>query len=300
MDNMKIIHKVLASTCHRIDHRKRFETVGHYRHRPAFLVRNGEDYLHDSMVSCAGVHDWLINSFCEAKPRGLSHNMGMSYRRVPFVVGEFYHCYTRGIDKRVTFNDIGDHERFLQALYVCNDVREFKRDALSNFFHDAILRLERDVPLVSIVAYCLMPNHYHLILYEISENGISRFMQKLGTLYTMYFNAKNERIGSLFVSPFRSKHIDSDEYLKQVIQYVHLNSAELYEPGWKDGIVRDMPLLKKELATYRFSSFPEYAGVRRPEHSILDWGLVNDVYEKIPRLDAVVGEAAEYYRGLRW
>lgn len=224
----------------------------------------------------------------------------MAYRRVPFSVEEFYHCYTRGIDGRATFQDQRDYERFLQALYVCNSAREIRRDSLNNFSHNAILQVERDTPLVSIVAYCLMPNHYHLVLQEIVEGGIVRFMQKVGTLYTMYFNAKNERIGSLFVGPFRSKHIHDDGYLKRVIPYVHLNPAELFEQEWKNGVVTNMPLLRKNIAEYRFSSLPDYIGAIRPESSILDWGTIVDIHEQLPALYSVVGDAAAYYRSLRW
>ena len=200
----------------------------------------------------------------------------MAYRRTPLALGETYHCYSRGIDRRITFQDEADYERFLQALYICNDVASFSQKHLSEIDYRTVLNLDRGKPLVSIIAYCLMPNHYHLVLREVTEGGITRFMHKVGTMYTMYFNAKNERIGGLFVKPFRSKHIDDDSYLQRLVPYVHLNPAELFEPGWKDGRVVDRPGLSTKLKNYRYSSLPEYDGSQRLESRILDGPVIGN------------------------
>jgi len=244
----------------------------------------------------------MCTSHREASPSGeiACKICTMAYRRSPFAVGEFFHCYTRGVDKRITFQDNHDYERFLQALYVCNDTSSFDRDSVSDFFHHSILKLDRGVQIVSVVAYCLMPNHYHLVLRENVEGGIVRFMQKVGTMYTMYFNGKNDRIGGLFVGPFRSKHIDSDSYLRKVISYTHLNPAEIFEPGWKDGKVQDLTTLELQLRSYRFSSLQDYYGIIRPERSIIDMNVVRELNDHIPPLHNVILDAAEYYGGLRW
>mgnify|MGYP003394201457 CR=1 FL=1 len=206
----------------------------------------------------------------------------MAYRQVSFAVGEYFHCYTRGIDKRVTFQDEQDYARFIQCLYVCNDVRPFRRDALISHVHTSLLRIERHPPLVAILASRLMPT------------------RKLGTAYTMYFNAKNERIGGLFVRPFRAKHIDDDAYIKQVIQYVHLNPAELYEPEWKKGVIKNMRSLKQNLGTYPYSSFQDFNGAQRAERSILDQMTIQSLYDNIPSLSESIEGAADYYAHLRW
>ena len=152
----------------------------------------------------------------------------MGYRRVPFAVDEWYHCFTRGIDKRTTFEDEDDAARFTELLCLANDTKPIERSNFAHTSHQAILEIPRHQTIVSIGAYYLMGNHYHLLLQEKSEGGISKFMQKVGTGYTMYFNEKNDRIGSLFVGPFRSKHIAQDAYLRRVTQYIHLNPAELF------------------------------------------------------------------------
>lgn len=143
-----------------------------------------------------------------------------------------------------------------------------------------------------------MNNHYHLLLREIAENGISRFMQKVGTGYSMYFNAKNQRIGNVFVKPFRSKHIVDDIYLRHVLQYIHLNPAEIFEPGWKKGIVADMRSLERQLAEYPFSSLVDYHGSTRPELAVLDFAAFDLLSDGLPKLSRVLKGAADYYASI--
>ncbi len=224
----------------------------------------------------------------------------MAYRCNPFAVDEYYHCYSRGIDKRTTFEDEDDYARFIQILYACNDDTPCQRHLLGRNDTAGILHQLRSNPLVSVIAYCLMPNHFHLVLKETRENGISTFMQKLGTAYTMYFNTKQHRIGGLFTRPFRAKHIDNDVYLKHVVQYVHLNPAELFEPGWKRGEVTDMKSLYQSLIAYPYSSLRDYEGTIRPYREILDWKEIDAVYDNLPPLINTLHEAATYYSQLKW
>src|SRR3954464_6221238 len=114
----------------------------------------------------------------------------MTRRRVAFGVGEWYHCYNRGIEKRITFDDERDYRRFLELLYLANDELPLRRDEIGLRKFEEILTLPRGKKLVSIGAFCLMPNHFHLVLKETSEGGITAFMRKLGTAYTLYFNSK--------------------------------------------------------------------------------------------------------------
>ena len=87
---------------------------------------------------------------------------------------------------------------------------------------------------VELYAYCLMGNHFHLLLYELVFGGISRFMQRLSTAYSMYFNLKNERTGILFEGRFHGRHVDNDTYLKYIYSYIHLNPVQHVEPEWKE------------------------------------------------------------------
>jgi REP element-mobilizing transposase RayT len=134
-----------------------------------------------------------------------------------FSIDEYYHCYNRGVDKRIVFNDAQDFNYFIKSLTVYNSHLSLGK-----------LRLYSSLPpkdgLVDVVAYCLLPNHFHLILKERSEKGISNFMKKVGTGYSMYFNKKYKRSGALFQGVFKSKFIKSDQDLRQLIAYVSNNN----------------------------------------------------------------------------
>lgn len=217
--------------------------------------------------------------------------------RAPFGIGEWYHCYTRGVDKRKTFQTTSDYHRFMQLLYLANTSSVIHRSDIRKR-GDEIYAVQRAAPLVSIAAFCIMPNHFHLLLQEINEGGIAKFMQKVGTSYAMYFNIKNARVGNLFIKPFRSKHVNDDEYLQHLARYIHLNPAELFEPRWKEGRVQNMSLLEKQLLEYRYSSLMDHAGHQRAARAILDQNTVDVLREDTRPLREVLDDAAEYYRTL--
>ena len=221
----------------------------------------------------------------------------MAYRQVEFADGEWYHCFTRSIDRQTVFKISSDYNRFLQSLYLCNGNRKTLRGTLNNPSHEHLLALPRGEPLVSVGAYCLMPNHFHLLLRQTAQGGISTFMQKLGTSFSMYYNARYEHIGNVFIKPFRAKHVGKDDYFQRVAAYIHLNPVELFETGWKEGVVRDMRSLSQKLDAYRFSSLPDYLGTKRPENSIIDPSTAA-LFEAPISLDGLIGEAAAYYREL--
>jgi putative transposase len=107
-----------------------------------------------------------------------------------------------------------------------------------------------------------MPNHFHLILRQLQENGIAQFMQKLGTGYTMYFNKKNKRSGSLFQGTFKAIQIEHDEYLTHLSRYIHINPVELIESMWKENGIQNWDKTNEFLENYRWSSYLDYIGVK--------------------------------------
>src|SRR3989344_8657918 len=113
----------------------------------------------------------------------------MSLRKTPLVTGEYYHIYNRGNSKQTIFHDKNDYYRFIKTLFLSNGEISFKVFLAGK----EVFGFDRGNPLVSIGAYCLMPNHFHLLLTQIEEDGISKFMQKLSTGYSMYYNKKYER-----------------------------------------------------------------------------------------------------------
>ncbi|MEI7513021.1 MAG: hypothetical protein WCJ74_00165 [bacterium] len=199
-------------------------------------------------------------------------------RNLDFALGEYFHGYNRGVDKRIIFLDKQDHERFVKLLYICNSKKQFEYDQVflkgqSVEFKD----IERGDGLVAIGAWCLMPNHFHLLLKETLEirpqngfSGISIFMHKLSTAYTSYFNKKYFRTGSLFEGRFKAKHLDTDEYLKYQYTYIHLNPIGIIDKGWKKKEITNKEKAKKFLKEYKYSSYKDYTGEEREEGVILN------------------------------
>ncbi|MBI5742859.1 MAG: transposase [Candidatus Niyogibacteria bacterium] len=145
-------------------------------------------------------------------------------RNTDFAVGEHYHIFNRGVDKRDIFSDRYDLERFFESMLAFNSVKpigsiyENSRD--KNKFGNSVPKSDK---LVNFVCYCLNPNHYHFILEPLVENGVAKFMHKLGLGYTNYFNEKYKRTGSLFQGKYKAIHIDSNEYLLYLSAYINLN-----------------------------------------------------------------------------
>lgn len=187
-------------------------------------------------------------------------NVTMVTRTVSFALGEYYHIYNRGVEKRSLFLDAQDHASFLQRMYILNDVDPISiRDIKKN--KEDIYAQERHEPLVSIGAYCLMPNHFHILLTPRIEGGVSTYMNKLGTSYTMYFNTRYERSGRLYEGSYKAKFIDTDQYLKYLFAYIHLNPQKLAPQGTDPATF---------LAQYAYSSLPDHLGKsRRRQSSIL-------------------------------
>lgn len=168
-------------------------------------------------------------------------------RKQPIITGECYHVYNRGVDKRDIFSDRIDVRRFVESINEFNQIdiigslinlRKFKN------IKKGPKALSGGEPLVAIVAYCLNPNHFHFVLKQLEDGGISKFMQKLQGGYTSYFNVKNSRSGSLFQGTFKAQHMGSENYFNKILGYVNKN----YQ-------VHNIPDDKKELV---FASDYEY------------------------------------------
>lgn len=199
-------------------------------------------------------------------------------RKCEFVPSEYYHIYSRGNDKREIFLDHSDYFRFLLLLFAANHRQPVH---LSNWQGEALpmsLIWSKDYGerLVDIGVYCLMPNHFHILIREKDDESnkakpsIAIFIQKLLTGYSMYFNKKHGRTGKLFEGPFKATHVDNDRYLKYLFAYIHLNPVKTIDPtGWERHLIRDPETAKVFLAHYEYSSYPFYFGRRRPSDSIL-------------------------------
>jgi len=191
-------------------------------------------------------------------------------RATKFAPKEFYHLYNRGTEKRDIFMSSQDYERFLALMYFCNQSDGSSR--IQGKTLSELIRLKQENnngQLVDISSYCLMPNHFHILAREKQEGGISKFMQKIMTGYTMYFNKKHERTGALFQGKFKATHVNDDRYLSYLISYIHLNPIKLIEPEWKEIGINNLKQAEKYLDTYRYSSYHDFLGRKRTESAIL-------------------------------
>ena len=223
----------------------------------------------------------------------------MGTRNITFAPDEWYHIYTRGVDKRPIFLEDRDAERFLMLLYAANSTKSIQISNLGGSKGPTlavVLQQKRAHALVDIGAYCLMRNHPHLVLREKMYGGISAFMQKIGTGYTMYFNKKYERTGALFSSRFKARHVVSDQYFLRLINYIHANPAELFERRWKEGKIKNEKLLRKKLLSYRFSSLPDYQKIKRPEAAVINIDAVITSIEDRPSLSSLLEDARIFNR----
>lgn len=169
----------------------------------------------------------------------------MPYRITPLINGQVYHIFNRGVEKRNVFTNRREYAHFLEAA------KYYRQASPRVRFSKADNDREGNLPdnkLVEVVAYCLMPNHFHFLLKQTDNNGISTFMRKLINSYTRYFNTRNDRIGSLFQGPFKAIRIESDEQLVHVTRYIHLNPL--------------VGSLAKDLRSYGWSSYLTYVGLK--------------------------------------
>lgn len=170
-------------------------------------------------------------------------------RKTQFSQDNYYHIYNRGVDKRSIFQSKEDLFRFMECIKQFNVVEPVGGIYKFSQIKDANRRSSTS-PIVRFVAYCLNQNHYHFILEPLIENGIQKFMHKLSTGYTKYFNEKYERSGALFQGRYKSIHIETNTYLLHLSVYVNLNNK--LHTG----------LNEEWLESLNFSSFSQYEGIR--------------------------------------
>lgn len=178
-------------------------------------------------------------------------------------MAEMRHVLNRGVDKRKIFMDDKDHYRFIHDLFEFNDEAPvnnnlYKYNVIARRYIEN-KRKPRKL-LVKILAFCLMPNHYHLLLEEKAEKGISRFMKKLNMGYARYFNEKQERAGALFEGRYKSIKIENQAHFIHLPYYIHLNSLDMFAPEWREGKLKDYKGSVKFLDSYRWSSHLDYLG----------------------------------------
>lgn len=186
-------------------------------------------------------------------------------RKTSFTEGEFYHIYNRGVEKRNVFLDKEDYGRFMQSMEEFNTLKPIGSIYEHSFVKPKLGSFASKLPsLVSFVAFCVNPNHYHFIIRQESGRGVEKFMQRLGTGYTKYFNNKYKRSGVLFQGIFKAVHVDSNNYLLHLSAYVNLNNhvhrlgSEASKSSWGEYTQKKGGICKKTLILDQFNNTAEY------------------------------------------
>jgi putative transposase len=201
-------------------------------------------------------------------------------RDAPFIDGETYHVYNRGAHKQIIFKRNEDYQRFMLLLHVANtDEPVNLRNTLRLYKGQALARIyEEEKPtksLVDLYAYSLMPNHFHLVLKQKSENGLTLFARKVLTAYSMYFNMVYKHSGILSQGAFKSHHINNESYFRYIFSYVHLNPLSLMFPKWEEKGIENLASAREFLPSSH-SSFYDYSVGMRPERSIINYETAPD------------------------
>lgn len=176
---------------------------------------------------------------------------------------ELYHVLNRGVDRRLIFMDDGDRARFVHDLWEFND----SAPSINNFRwaggrSENILPSEDYEPIVAIHGWCIMPNHYHLLLSELTEGGLTLFIRKLNVGYAKFFNEKYERQGTLLQGRTKRVLISREAHFLYILHYIHLNPLDLspHERNWRDGSITNSANAITRLSKYRWSSYLDYIG----------------------------------------
>lgn len=176
-------------------------------------------------------------------------------RTVQFSLGELYHVYNRGVDKRSIFKDSRDFKRFVLCLRMLNQEETIKS------FH-LLLKEEKEVlrkchtfkkPLVRFHTYCINQNHFHFLLEPLQEGGVQKFMHRVGTSYTKYFNERHKRTGSLFQGTYKAVHVDTHAYFMHISSYITWNNN--IHPGLNKKWLEEMNYSARgEITNYKTSN----------------------------------------------
>ena len=207
---------------------------------------------------------------------------------------EIYHILNRGVDKRIIFLDEQDYFRFVHDLFEFND-----QELINTTFH-IFKKTENNVIglrnikkprklLVSIHAFCLIPNHYHLLLSPCVDNGIPKFMHKLNKGYSRYFNIKHERKGTLFEGKYKSILVAEEPHFYYLPYYIHFNPLDLKFPEWREKKLKNYKGAVDFLNNYRWSSHLDYCGIKNFP-SITNREFLSDVFEGNEKYKSSVGK----------
>ena len=204
----------------------------------------------------------------------------MPCRKEQFANDGIYHIILRGLEDNLIFKDMNDYYRGIFSIYEFNNAkrieirkrREERKREKANGVPDSAIDDKRE-KLTEVLLFCFMPNHIHLLLKQLNDGGIVKFMNKLGSGYAGYFNRKYKRKGYVFQNRFRSVYIRDDKQFQTIFRYIHANPVSLIEPGWKEDGIENAKKVNKFLIKYKWSSLQDYVGIKNFP-SVTDRGFV--------------------------
>jgi len=197
----------------------------------------------------------------------------MPIRKIIITPGEYYHLCNRSNDKQNIFIEDRDWIRFLFIILYFQSTENFNNLSrlITHFVKHRVFNIPRDKTEkiiknrdVELIIFCLMPNHFHLLVRQLKEKGVSRYMQRVQNAYAKYFNAKYKKSGHLFQGPFRIAHVKNNEQMLYLSAYIHRNCRELKH--WQN----------KE-CQYPWSSFQDYCGKNR-WGKLLEHNIISDQF----------------------
>lgn len=206
-------------------------------------------------------------------------------RKENFAPDEFYHIYNRTLFNIPVFKNRKNCERLMQALLLANSTHssqafQFLRNNENATIEDALEIAKNGEKFVDVICYTIMPNHYHLLLKERQENGITGFVHKCNISVAKYINTKMERRGPLFESLFKSKHISSNKYLLHLSLYIHLNPLDIISgKEWREGKLQNWTMAKKKLLAYPWSSLKSFLENKKDDLIISGTEIITDQFD---------------------
>ncbi len=214
----------------------------------------------------------------------------MPARAVPLVNNQFYHVYNRGINKQQIFRGIKDYQRAIELInfyqYLNPPLRYSKYQLLSIDRKQEFWKILTKKPkIVSINSYCLMPNHFHLLVKQKADGGISKYLSNLQNSYTKYFNTKHNRTGPLLQGQFKAVRIEDDNQLLHINRYIHLNPYSSF-------IVKNVD----DILTYPWSSIQEY--LKATINPICEKDIILSNFKNTNEYKSFILEQADYQRQL--
>ncbi len=194
---------------------------------------------------------------------------------------ELYHILNRGVDKRTLFLDNKDRARFVHDMWEFNDVENAKnvwyRAPQYSGLRDHYMEKDR---IVDLHAWCLMGNHYHLLISERVDGGLTKFIRRLNVGYANYFNERYKRKGTLFQGRTKKILINTDAHFLHILSYLHSNPLDFSRDGkgWREKKLLNATSALQNLEKYKWSSYLDYAGVHNFP-SVLTMELFSDVFK---------------------